>query len=122
MRTNKNINFTILSSGSEVSLAMEVSHKLATENIYSKVISMPCHELFDMQDSSYKNEILNETNNIVSIEASVTDYWKKYVGEKGIAIGINEFGKSAPYLKLYENYKITVEDIIKKIKKDFNDN
>jgi transketolase len=122
MRTNKNINFTILSSGSEVSLAIEVSHKLATENIYSKVISMPCHELFDIQNSSYKNEILNETNNIVSIEASVTDYWKKYVGEKGIAIGINEFGKSAPYLKLYENYKITVEDIIKKIKKDFNDN
>ena len=119
MRTNKNINFTILSSGSEVGLAMEVSHKLATENIYSKVISMPCHELFDIQNSSYKNEILNETNNIVSIEASVTDYWKKYVGEKGIAIGINEFGKSAPYLKLYKNYKITVEDIIKKIKKGF---
>ena len=119
MRTNKNINFTILSSGSEVGLAIEVSHKLATENIYSKVISMPCHELFDIQNSSYKNEILNETNNIVSIEASVTDYWKKYVGEKGIAIGINEFGKSAPYLKLYKNYKITVEDIIKKIKKGF---
>ena len=122
MRTNKNINFTILSSGSEVGLAMEVSHKLATENIYSKVISMPCHELFDIQNSSYKNEILNETINIVSIEASVTDYWKKYVGEKGIAIGINEFGKSAPYLKLYKNYKITVEDIIKKIKKGFNEN
>ena len=119
MRTNKNINFTILSSGSEVGLAMKISHKLATENIYSKVISMPCHELFDIQNSSYKNEILNETNNIVSIEASVTDYWKKYVGEKGIAIGINEFGKSAPYLKLYKNYKITVEDIIKKIKKGF---
>ena len=119
MRTNKNINFTILSSGSEVGLAIEVSHKLATENIYSKVISMPCHELFDIQTSSYKNEILNETINIVSIEASVTDYWKKYVGEKGIAIGINEFGKSAPYLKLYKNYKITVEDIIKKIKKGF---
>ena len=119
MRTNKNINFTILSSGSEVGLAIEVSHKLATENIYSKVISMPCHELFDIQNSSYKNEILNETNNIVSIEASVSDYWKKYVGEKGIAIGINEFGKSAPYLKLYKNYKITVEDIIKKIKKGF---
>mgnify|MGYP001314054436 FL=1 len=119
MRTNKNINFTILSSGSEVGLAIEVSHKLATENIYSKVISMPCHELFDIQNSSYKNEILNETINIVSIEASVTDYWKKYVGEKGITIGINEFGKSAPYLKLYKNYKITVEDIIKKIKKGF---
>ena len=119
MRTNKNINFTILSSGSEVGLAIEVSHKLATENIYSKVISMPCHELFDIQNSSYKNEILNETNKIVSIEASVSDYWKKYVGKKGIAIGINEFGKSAPYLQLYKNYKITVEDIIKKIKKGF---
>ncbi len=122
MRTGKNINITILATGSEVSLSCEISHKLATENIYSKVISMPCHELFDVQNSAYKKKILNESKNLISIEASITDYWKKYLGEKGIAIGINEFGKSAPYSKLYKNYKLTVNDIFKKIKKELNDN
>ena len=122
MRTGKNISITILATGSEVSLSCEISHKLATENIYSKVISMPCHELFDVQNSAYKKKILNESKNLISIEASITDYWKKYLGEKGIAIGINEFGKSAPYSKLYKNYKLTVNDIFKKIKKELNDN
>ena len=121
LRTGKNISITILATGSEVSLSCEVSHKLATENIYSKVISMPCHELFDKQSPDYKKKILKETDGLVSIEASVTDYWKKYMGEKGITIGINEFGKSAPYSKLYENYKLTANDIFKKIKKEFYD-
>ena len=51
------IKVTILSSGSETSLACEISHKLATENIYSKVISMPCQELFDQQKENYKKNI-----------------------------------------------------------------
>ena len=54
MRTGDNIKLILISSGSETSLACEVSHKLATENIYSKVISMPCQELFDKQDEAYK--------------------------------------------------------------------
>ena len=61
LRTNKKIKLTILASGSEVNLAIEVSHKLAKDKIYSKVISMPCMELFDKQSKSYKNKILNET-------------------------------------------------------------
>ena len=60
-----------MSSGSETSLACEISHKLATENIYSKVISMPCQELFDQQTEEYKKQILNETDHKISIEAGV---------------------------------------------------
>ena len=84
LRTGDNIKVTIIATGSETSLAIEVGHKLATDGIYSKIVSMPCHELFDQQSEGYKNKILAETNLVVSIEASETDYWKKYTGSKGL--------------------------------------
>ena len=61
-RTNKNIKLTIVATGSEVNLATKLSHKLAKQKIYSKVISMPCQEIFDKQSKAYKNKILNESN------------------------------------------------------------
>ena len=118
LRTNDKISLTILSSGSETSLACKVCHKLATENIYSKVISMPCQELFDLQSEDYQREILDETDMIVSIEASETVYWKKYTGRKGLNFGIDSFGKSAPYKEIYENFGLNLENITKKIKQN----
>ena len=115
-RTGDNINVTIIATGSETSLASEVSHKLATEGIYSKVISMPCQRLFDQQSEGYKNKILNETKLVVSIEASETNYWKKYTGSRGLNFGINDFGKSAPYKDIYNHFELNSESIIKKIK------
>ena len=122
IRSQKNINCTILASGSEVSLAIEVCHKLATENIYSKVISVPCQELFDKQNNRYKEEILKETENKISIEAGTTDCWRKYIGNKGICFGINNFGKSAPYKEIFKDFKLTVEDIVNSTKKMINNN
>ncbi len=115
-RTNSNINLIIIATGSEVNLAVDISQKLATQNIYSKVISMPCQELFDKQNKEYKSKILNEAKFKVSIEASTSDQWKKYVGDDGISFGIDDFGKSAPYKKIYEHFGLTVENITKKIK------
>ncbi len=115
-RTNKDIKVTIIATGSETSLASEVGHKLATDGIYSKIISMPCHELFDQQSEGYKNEILSETNLVVSIEASETSYWKKYTNYEGLNFGIDDFGKSAPYKDIYNHFGISSENIIKKIK------
>ena len=117
LRTSDNINLTLLSSGSEVNLACNISHKLATENIYSKVISMPCLELFDQQTEIYKNKILSETSLVVSIEASETNYWKKYTGINGLNFGINTFGKSAPYKEIYDHFNLNSEKIIERIKK-----
>ncbi len=116
LRTGDDIKITIISSGSETSLACEISHKLATETIYSKVISMPCQELFDQQSRDYRNKILKETELVVSIEASETDYWKKYTGTNGLNFGINDFGKSAPYKEIYNHFGLNTENIIKKIK------
>ena len=115
-RTNQEIGITIFASGSEVNLALEVSHKLATENIYSKVISVPCQELFEKQLTNYKEKILNETKFKISIEAGSTDCWKKYVGEKGLTFGINDFGKSAPYKEIYKHFGLTSKIIAQKTK------
>ena len=115
-RTNQEIGITIFASGSEVNLALEVSHKLATENIYSKVISVPCQELFEKQLTNYKEKILNETKFKISIEAGSTDCWKKYVGEKGLTFGINDFGKSAPYKEVYKHFGLTSKIIAQKTK------
>ena len=116
LRTGDNITLTIIATGSETSLASDVSHKLATEGIYSKVISMPCQKLFDQQSEDYKNKILKETSLIVSIEASETHYWKKYTGNNGLNFGIDDFGKSAPYKEIYSHFELDVESITKKIK------
>ncbi len=116
-RTGDNISVTIIATGSETILASDVSHKLATDGIYSKVVSMPCQKIFDEQSEGYKKKILNETNLVVSIEASETDYWKKYTGTNGLNFGINDFGKSAPYNEIYNHFGLNLENITKKIKK-----
>ena len=77
---------------------------------------MPCQELFDQQSESYKNKILNETDLVVSIEASETNFWKKYTGLNGINFGIDDFGKSAPYKDIYNHFNLNLESIVKKIK------
>ena len=117
LRTNKKIHLTIIASGSEVNLAIETSHKLAKQKIYSKVISMPCQDLFDSQSNRYKRKILNETKMKISIEAASTDSWKKYVGNKGLTFGIDTFGKSAPYKEIYKHFGLTAVNIASKSKK-----
>ena len=113
LRTKTNIHLTIIATGSEVELAIESAKELVKHNIHSKVISMPCQELFDQQSESYKNLILNETKAKISIEAASTLGWKKYTGNQGRELGIDSFGKSAPYKKIYEHFKLTSNNIIK---------
>ena len=119
-RTNNNVELTIFASGSEVNLADEVSHKLATENIYSKVISVPCQELLEKQTNAYKKNILEETKFKISIEAGATNSWEKFIGQQGLAFGINDFGKSAPYKNVYKHFGLTSENITKKVKEMLN--
>ena len=116
LRTNSKIDLTIIATGSEVELAVEASQELAKENIHCKVISMPCQELFDGQSDSYKNSILHETVAKISIEAASTMGWKKYTGNQGRELGIDTFGKSAPYKKIYEHFKLTSNNIVKQAK------
>ena len=119
-RNNEKINLTIFASGSEVNTALEASHKLATQNIYSKVISVPCLNFFEKQTSDYKKKILNETKYKVSIEAASTDCWRKFVGENGLCFGIDSFGRSAPYKEAFKHFGLTSDNIVRKIKEIIN--
>jgi transketolase len=115
LRTNSRVQLTIFASGSEVNLAIETAKELKKNRIFSKVISVPSQELFNKQNSSYKNKILNETKLKVSIEAGATNSWHKYVGENGLIFGIDEFGKSAPYKEIFDYFGLTSKKILKKI-------
>ncbi len=78
---------------------------------------MPCQELFDRKNEAYRHKVLRETELVVSIEASETNYWKKYTGINGMNFGINDFGKSAPYKEIYNHFNLNTKNIIKEIKK-----
>jgi transketolase len=110
--TSHNSKVTLVASGSEVELALNVHDALKGNNIESKVVSMPCQELFDKQSDDFKKDILDEESLIVTIEAGNVSSWKKYLGGKGISLGIDRFGESAPYKKVYEHLNLSVEKIV----------
>jgi transketolase len=77
---------------------------------------MPCQNIFDQQSVSYKKKILSESKIKISIEAASTDCWKKYIGDNGLAFGIDNFGKSAPYQDIYKHFGLTSGNIANKTK------
>ena len=105
----------LLATGSEVEIAVGVAAALEAQGIGADVISMPCWELFDVQDAAYHADLLPHDTLIVSIEAGVTMGWERYTGRQGLNIGINSFGASAPIDALYSHYSLTVEKIVPQI-------
>ena len=110
--TSHDNKVTLIASGSEVELALNVHDSLEKNNIESKVVSMPCQELFDKQTDDFKKDILDKDSLIVTIEAGNVSSWKKYLGSKGMSLGIDRFGESAPYKKVYEHLNLSVEKIV----------
>ena len=110
--TSHDSKVTLIASGSEVELALNVHDELKKNNIDSKVVSMPCQELFDKQSDDFKKDILDRESLIVAIEAGNVSSWKKYVGDKGIVFVIDKFGESAPYKKVYEQLNLSVDKIV----------
>jgi transketolase len=92
----------ILATGSEVSIALAAQKTLAEAGIAVRVVSMPCTSLFDRQDEAWRRSVLPPGLPRVSIEAGVTDYWRKYVGLEGATIGVDRFGESAPAGEVYK--------------------
>ena len=115
--TSHENKITLVASGSELELALETQKELKDNNIESKVVSMPCQELFDKQSEEYKKKILDPDNIIVSIEAGSVASWKKYTEKKGISLGIDKFGESAPYKQVYEHFDLSSNKIVSLIQK-----
>ncbi len=115
--TSHESNVTLIASGTEVELALKVQNKLKENNIHSKVVSMPCMELFDKQPKDYRKDILEENSLIITLEAGSVMSWQKYIKNKGANLGIDKFGKSAPYKEVYKHFKLSEEDITNFIQK-----
>ncbi len=98
----------IIASGSEVEIALQAHDLLAAEGIGSRVVSMPCQNLFDEQDQSYQDEVLPPScRKRVSVEAAATFGWHKYIGLDGTAVGLDRFGGSGTSADLFELFGIT---------------
>ena len=115
--TSHESNVTLVASGTEVELALKVQNKLKENNIHSKVVSMPCMELFDKQPEDYRKDILEENSLIITLEAGSVMSWQKYIKNKGANLGIDKFGESAPYKEVYKHFKLSEEDITNFIQK-----
>ncbi len=116
--TSHDYKLILIASGSEVEVALEAQKQLKDENIDSKVISMPCQELFDLQNEEYQEKILERKNcSRIIIEAGSMKGWAKYIGERGASIGIEAFGKSAPYKEIYNHFNITSDKVVQLARK-----
>ncbi len=109
--TSHESNVTIIASGTEVDLALKVQEKLKQSNIHSKVVSMPCMELFDKQPQEFRKDIIEENSLVVTIEAGSILSWQKYIGNNGMNFGIDRFGESAPYKDVYDHFGLSEEKI-----------
>lgn len=115
-KETKKPDFTLVATGSEVSLALDVAAALEKLGKVSRVISMPCWEIFEQQSAEYKESLFGgDIGQRVSIEAGVDQGWHKYIGREGIAICMDRFGASAPYRDLIAEFGFNVESILERI-------
>ena len=111
----------LIASGSEVSLAIEAATELEKENISTRVVSMPCMDVFETQSKEYKEEVLPKTvRNRVAIEALSSFGWDRYTGLDGRVISMNSFGASAPQDLLFKKFGFTKENVVATAKEVFN--
>ncbi len=102
----------LIASGSEVHIALGAQKLLAEKGVAARVVSLPCWELFQAQPQAYRDAVLPPAiTNRVAIEAGVTLGWQQFVGAQGKIIGINHFGASAPYERIYQEFGLTAEAV-----------
>jgi len=110
----------IMASGSEVHLAVEAKKILKSSGIDSRVVSMPCMEVFEMQNAKYKESVLPSSVRVrIAVEAGSSLSWHRYVGLDGGLITMDDFGKSAPAEQLFAIYGFTVDNVVDVVKKTF---
>jgi transketolase len=109
-------DFTLMATGSEVSLAIDVAIALEKLGKSVRVISMPCWELFEEQSDEYKRNLIGgDLGRRVSIEAAVSFGWSKWIGQEGISFSIETFGESAPISDLADEFGFTVDSILDRL-------
>jgi transketolase len=103
---------TLLATGSEVAIAVQARRALQADGVPTAVVSMPCWELFDAQDATYRSAVLGPGTVRVAVEAALRFGWDRYLGEHGGFVGMHGFGASGPADALYQHFDITAEAIV----------
>ena len=111
-----NPKVSIIATGSEVSVALKAAELLESQGISTQVVSAPCLEWFNQQDSKYHESLLPKSALKVSIEAGIAQGWREYVGDNGMIISLDRFGASASAGKLFEEFGFTGEKVASRIK------
>ena len=109
------LQVTIIATGSEVAIAVDAKNELRQLNIGVKVVSMPCVEIFEQQNEEYQQQVLGSKNLVVVVEAALKQGWEKYLGDKGIFIGMKGFGASAKAEDLYDYFGISAKNIVQMV-------
>jgi transketolase len=104
---------TILSTGSELHLAVEARDILQKQGIPTAVVSMPCRLLFEAQDHAYKKAVLGATRARVAVEAAVELGWERYIGFEGRFVGMHSFGASGKFADVYKKFDINAEAVVR---------
>jgi transketolase len=115
-----NAKVTLFATGSEVEIALKAREMLTAEGIATRIVSMPCWELFEEQPETYRDSVLGEGTVKVAVEAGVRLGWDRYIGPKGAFIGMHSFGASGPYKDVYKHFGITPEAVADAAKKALN--
>ena len=103
---------TLFASGSEVNIALEAQAALEESGIATRVVSVPCFELFEEQSEEYRNSVIGEAPARVAVEAAVKQGWERFIGEKGAFVGMDSFGASGPYEDLFDHFGITADAVV----------
>ncbi|MBV8684587.1 MAG: transketolase, partial [Caulobacteraceae bacterium] len=101
---------TLLATGSEVEIAMAAADRLATDGVRAAVVSMPCWERFEAQTPAYRSEVLGSAPR-VAVEAAARLGWDRWIGERGVFVGMESFGASGPAAQVYAHFGITAESV-----------
>ena len=115
-KENSKPDYTIFGTGSELGLAVDVAEALRAKGKDVRVVSMPCWELFEKQDQSYKDSVVGgDLGTRVAIEAGSSLGWHHYVGQNGVTVCMDTFGASAPGNQVGEHFGFTVDAILKRL-------
>jgi transketolase len=103
---------TIFATGTEVALAVAARDQLQAEGIATRVVSVPCFELFEQQSAAYRKSVIGNAPARVAVDAAVKQGWERFLGEDGAFVGMSSFGASAPAPALYQHFGITTEAVV----------
>ncbi|WP_296169673.1 transketolase [uncultured Brevundimonas sp.] len=109
---NGEARVTLFATGTEVPLALAAADRLEANNTPTRVVSVPCFELFEQQDAAYQASVIGRGTVRVAVEAAIKQGWERFIGEDGAFVGMTGFGASAPAEVLYDKFGITTEAVV----------